>query len=767
MDPHLLHFQILEKLGEGGMGEVFKAWDTRLKRFAAIKFMSQPSSSDPVLRKRFLQEARAVSALDHPNICTVYEVGETGQGRVFMAMAFYPGQSLAGRLEQGPLPVPEAMDIALQVAQGLAKAHSAGVVHRDIKPGNVMLTNDGRVKILDFGLAKHLGDAPHTRPGTTIGTIGYMSPEQARGDNVDHLTDLWSLGVVLYQMLTGLLPFRGSSDYSVMKAIVEQDAPPVGALRAGIPPGLETVVARLLRKDPIERFQTAPDFIAALRTTGGSTDAAPVHPLATPLGPGPAIPRIGPSIAVLPFANLSPDPENEYFADGLTEELIVALSQVAGLHVVSRTSVFEFRGKAQSIRAIADQLKVENVLEGSVRRSGSRIRVAAQLVNAGTGFQIWSERFDREMTDIFDIQDEIAGMIVEKLRVRLTAIAPGPLVKHHTEHLEAYQLYLRGRYFWNKRTIEGFQRAIECFEGAVAAHPGYPNTYAGLSDYYSAMAGWGLAPAQDCWTLAKENALKAMALDPTLADAHASLGTVLFMSDWDWAGAEREFKRAIELNPGYPDGHLLYSLMLVRLGRFEEAMAAMNRALDLDPLSVALQAQKAGVCHYLRRYDRSLEICRLGLDLIPDDVELNVIVGLNLEQKGQFHEAAEQFRKTSVLAGNHPIILGPLASNLAQAGDREGALRIVAELDEISKTTYVAPITYAMAHLGLGDHDRFFEWLEKSAEVHDDIVTYVAVGPIYDPVRNDPRFAAFLRRFGLDHVGTGDARTRTMVGMGF
>jgi len=456
------------------------------------------------------------------------------------------------------------------------------------------------------------------------------------------------------------------------------------------------------------------------------------------------------SIAVLPFVNLSTEPDSEYFSDGLSEELIYALSRITNLHVVSRTSAFEFKGKPQSIRRIGEQLKVSTLLEGSVRKIGDKLRVSAQLVSAADGYCLWTQRFDREVKDVFEIQDEIAQTIAGMLKVRLGEDATRTIVERYTDNAEAYDLYLRGRFQWNKRSGEGLQKALEYFELALVEDPSYAPAYSGKADYHVAVASWGLEAPVTAWPKAKAAAARALELDDSLAEAHASMGTILMWYEWDWKRAEREFLRAIELNPGHPNAHIQYNLLLVQNGRFDEAEREVRAALLLDPLSVRTNSYLAGVLHYRRAYDRSLEQCRRALELDPNDIELHVVLGLNYEQKGMYEYAIRELERARELSGGNALILGPLGSCYAESGREAEARKLIGELDRVDQPTYVPRIIWVMIYLGLREHDQVFQWLEEAAEARDVLLCYLGVGPIYDQVSGDDRYVKLLRRIGLD-----------------
>jgi serine/threonine-protein kinase len=735
------HYQLAGVLGKGGIGTVYKARDLKLERDVAVKFLAPAIAGDAPQKARFVKEAKAASILDHPYICTIHEIGETSEGQLFIVMAYCKGQSLRARLEERPLQVREAMDIAGKVALGLQHAHRSGIVHRDIKPSNIMVAEDGVIKIVDFGLAKFShDDTSGTRESAILGTLAYMSPEQLRGSMVDLRTDIWSWGVTLYEMLCGRRPFEGASGITIAEEILHKQPARPSSLRS-LPGPLDEMVLQALEKDAGRRQESAQELIDQLERISSSSPSGRVaEPGLTVLD----------SVAVLPFANLG-SPDSDYFSDGLTEEIIDALSRLPWLHVVARTSAFEFKGKPQNVSTIARQLKVRTIVEGSVRRSGKKLRVTSHLVSAEDGYCLWSQKFDCSASHIFALQDEIAASIGQALSARRVRSDDAKAIagRQPAANLEAYDSYLRGRHQWNMRSGEGLQHALNYFEAALRHDPNYAPAYSGIADYHMAVASWGLERPAEAWPKAKQAAVRALELDPNLAEARTSLGTISMWYDWEWKAAEREFLRAIALNPGYPNAHLHYNLLLVQTRRMSEAEDQVRAVLVSDPLSVRANSYLAGVFHYRREYDRSLELCRRTLELHPGDIELQVVLGLNYEQKRMFREAIQALEKARALSGNNPLILGPLGSCFAGGGELKAAQGILDELEQMSGSLYIPAMARAMVCLGMKDADSAFKWLEKAARAREALLCYLAVGPIYDSIREDPRYPKMLQRIGL------------------
>ena len=731
-------YEIVSLIGAGGMGEVYKAQDTRLKRLVALKLLPPELTRDETAKQRFLQEAQAASALDHPNICTIHEINETPDGQLYLVMAYYEGETLKEKIERGPLALDEAVDIAIQVGQGLAEAHSAGVVHRDIKPANVMLPKGAPVKIVDFGLAKLAGQVGLTQTGKTLGTVAYMSPEQARGREVDHGADLWALGVVLYEMLAGHRPFPGEHAQSVVYAILNTEVPPLPIARAEVPADLARAVGRALTKLRGDRQGSAEELVTELRAVKRAWEG---HATAELVGE-----KAVPSIAVLPFANMSADPEQEYFCEGLAEELIDALARLDGLRVVAHTSAFQFRGKGHDLRQIGEKLKVKTVLEGSVRKAGTRLRINAQLINAEDGYHLWSERYDRQMDDVFAVQDAIARSVVEKLKVKLLGSQDAPVVKRPTENLEAYNLYLKARYYFVRQTREGLEKSLDCFNQALAMEPTYAPAHAGISVAQNTRAILSFAAPQDVMPRAKEAALKGLALDETVTDAHVALAVVLDCYEWNPAGAEQEYRRALELNPGNTLARSFYSHLLARAGRTDASVAEARQAIERDPLSVLHSYYFAVALVCGRRFEEAIAQAHAGIELEPNYHSSYWSLGWGLSATGRHEEAVEAFRRATTLVPDDPMSLAYLGWAVGLAGHRQEALTILADLERRRTQEYVAGSLMAAVCLGLGQHEQAISWLLKAFEERDNLLPYLNVWFAYDPLRSDPRFQALVRR---------------------
>jgi serine/threonine-protein kinase len=773
----LSHFEILELIGKGGFGEVYRARDTELDRPVALKVLPEAFSTDSERQTRFRREARAASRLSHPNICTIYEFGDDG-GRTFIAMELVEGRTLRERIAQSPLGPEEMLDVAIQIAEGLAAAHRLGIVHRDIKSANIVLTPRGQVKILDFGLARvtahieqaHVGNMvsmqteaePLTAQGAVMGTLLYMAPEQLLGRDVDARTDQFAFGVVCYELLSGRLPFRGATAFEASNATLSSEPPTLASVAPEIPVELSRIVHRMLAKDPAGRFATSEDVLATLqearqRPTSGHQRASGRSPaLKAPsrevflTGPTmAATARQVPSIAVLAFANLSGDIENEYFSDGLAEDLINALANIPGLNVASRTSSFFFKGKAMDIREIAATLGVQSVLEGSVRKAGNRIRVTAQLIKASDGYHLWSESYDRQLEDVFAIQDEISRTIAETLQVKLLHSQEQRLVQRQTQDVEAYNLYLQGRYHWNRRYRGGMQAAMRFFQQAMAKDPSFALPYSGLADALAVLAFYNYLPPQEGFPKSKAAAARALSIDDTIAEAHSSLAFAKAFYDWDWEEGDREFATALKLAPSYGTARWWYASTLMVRGRFEESDSELQLALAAEPLSAIIVGGASFHYYFRRQYDKALAQARRSLELDPAFGPSHAFLGWCHLELGDFEAAVSEWRRSLELMENMAILQAMLGVTHARFGRVEEARTIRAQLIERSSSGYVSPYHLALVCGALGEINDAFAWLERAYEGRNNWLPFLRIDPSVDCLRGDPRLEDLIRRVGL------------------
>jgi serine/threonine-protein kinase len=736
-------YSLEREIGRGGMATVYLATDRKHERRVAIKVLHPDLAAHGYHPERFLREIRIVASLTHPQILPLHDSDEC-EGFLYYIMPFVAGGSLRARLERdGPLPVDDTIVITRAIAAALDYAHRHDVVHRDIKPENILF-NEGQPVIADFGVARAISVCCDdlTVAGVAIGTPAYMSPEQATGEEqLDARSDLYSLACVVYEMLTGTPPFTGTNVRQTMVRHAVEPPPALRSARPDIPPGVEGAILRALAKEPADRFATTVGFAEAL--SAPSSSAPHLFP----------VPDARRTIAVLPFVNASPDPENEYLSDGITDELINALAKVEGLRIASRTSAFALKGTSRDVRSIGASLGVSAILEGTVRKADRRLRVTAQLTNVADGRLLWSERYDREIEDVFALQDEIAGTIVQTLRHTLLGDLGELVPRRYTENVAAHNLYLKGRYYWNQRTKEGIAQAIHCFEQAIAEDPEYALAYSGLADCHAIQVDYRGIPAAEGMQRAKEEARRALALDETLAEAHTSLAWVTFIYDWDWAGAEKAFRRAIELNPRYATARQWHAWLLTALGRTEHALAEGRSALELDPASVTVRRSMGWLYYYARRYDAAAEHLRRALAMDPTSSENHRVLGLVHTQRGALDEAETALRQA--LAPHRgeresAYALAALGYLQARRGDRAAAEERLRELEHRAREEYVSPVALVTILVELDRADPALDWLERAYEERRGWLAYLTVEPVLDPLRGNPRFAALVRKMRLD-----------------
>jgi serine/threonine-protein kinase len=740
----IAHYQIISKLAAGGMGSVYKAIDMRLARRVALKFLPRSLHENEAARARFILEAQTASALDHPNICTIYDIDETRGGEIFMAMAFYEGETISQMIRHQPLPANQAASIAAQVAEGLAAAHQHGIVHRDVKPANVVVTPEGQVKILDFGIAKLVGDS--TGDDGLVGTAVYMSPEQLTGREVDHRSDIWSLGVLLFQMLAGDIPYFGDSPEEVLEAIRSGNREP---LTVSEPENsrLARIFELSMASDPDHRYQDVAEMRNDLQAVATLQDTMP--PVITH-------DRRVPSIAVLPFADHSPEQDQDYFCTGLAEEIIHVLTRVGNLRVTSRSSAY-YSGKNEDLRLLGRQLRVNSVLEGSVRRDEKRLRIAARLVRTGDGSYLWSGRYDRELRDVFAVQEEIAAMIVEALKPALMEgeAPPQPAEvrtsEPPTESFDAYLHYLKGRYLWNKRTHKELTRGIEHFEEAILLESRYARAYAGLADSYAMLGIYGYMPPHDVMPLAKTAAERALAINDRLAEVYTSRACARAVYDWDFKGAGEDFRRAIELDPNYATAYQWRAMnYLIPQGRFAEAFDALDQASSLDPLSLTIATSRGLLYYYYRRFREAVEEFRKALEIDEGFEPAHVFLGQVYDQQGRYEEALEELQQASSISGGRPDITVALGHAHAQLGNPDQARRFLDDLLAEAERNYVSPAVIAQVHAALGEREAALAALARAREVHAADLLWIGVNPAFDPLHDEPAFRALLQEIGLE-----------------
>jgi serine/threonine protein kinase/Tfp pilus assembly protein PilF len=735
-------YEVERKLAQSTMAEVLVALDVKHGRRVAVKVLAV-DVADGIGTERFLREIRFSARLTHPHILPLLDSGMT-DGRPFYVMPFVDGETVRQRLDRlGRLPVEDAVSIAREIADALDYAHAADVLHRDVKPENVMMLGEHAV-VLDFGIARaisaasELPSAQMTSAGITLGTPMYMSPEQAAGEKrLDGRSDQYSLGVMLFEMLAGEAPFAAPSARAVIARRFTHTPPSLEAVRADVPPHVAACVRRALSSEPDNRFETAGEFARALASPSGAT-SEPMH------APD------APSIAVIPFANVGGSAENEFLADGITDDVISALSRLRTLRVASRTSSYAMRGGGEDVAAVGKRLSVSTVLEGSVQRARERIRVSARLVNVRDGFQFWSEQFDRTLDDVFAIQDEISAAIVRTLKATLLGEDHAARPTPRSSSVEAYELYLKGRFFWNKRTEANLERAIAFFSQAIASDSAYAPALAGLADSYAVLGTYGARPPADVMPLAQENARRAVAMDPSLAEAHTTLGLTFAAYDRDWVAAEQAFRRAITIAPEYSTARQWYAVaLLAPLRRFDEALAEIEHARSLDPLSLAVGATVGVIQSFAGQHEAAISTLRETLELEPGFGMAHFFLGQAYASAGRAAEAAGSAERAIALTGGTPEMLALLAQARVASGDRARGEALLGDLLRLRERRYVSAALVAQVRVSLGLHDDAIEDLERALASGDPEMLYLNVRAAYGPLRETPGFTRLLERAGL------------------
>ena len=751
------HYRIVEKLGSGGMGEVYKAEDLKLGRQVALKFLSAELSSHALALERFRREARAASALNHPNICIIHDIDEI-DGRPFITMELLQGKTLRQKMDAS-IATEEMLDLGIQIAEGLAAAHAKGIVHRDIKPENIFITDQGQVRILDFGLAKLGLEALRetgteaatqevlTSPGLALGTVAYMSPEQVLGKTLDARTDVFSFGAVLYEMASSDRPFKGATSGAVFDAILHATPPTIQRAASKLEKELDRIVSKALEKDWEVRYQSAAEIAADLKRLRRDLQSGTSAKAAS--GSGRSTKRRSiTSIAVLPFENASGDSAFEYLSDGLTESIIDELSQIPKISVAARSTVFRYKGREIDPRSAGSELNVGAVIAGRVNRRGDTLTIAVEMVEATTGLRLWGERYSRSSKDIFLIQDDIASQVRQQLSSTLGKQSRG-LRRKHVPNSAAYESYLKGRYYWNKRTETELRKGAQFFEQAISLDPTYAEAYGGLADFHIVLGWYSYVPPGEAFPRARAAANKAIELNPNLAESHISLGFVSLLYEWDREAAEAHFLQGLKLNPRYATGHQWYADFLAATNRLSEAWTEIERAKELDPLSIIINWNVGWILYFSRKYAEAVAQFRSTLELDPDYLVTRMFLGQAYLQQHKFDSALEEFQCAVDLSNGAAFAIGLLGHCQALAGEKNEALRLLDKLQDLSHARYVSPDFMAWIHMGLGDLDEAFRFLRAAYERRSNWLAWLNPDPRFDPLRGDARFEKLLSEVAL------------------
>lgn len=795
------HYKILEKLGEGGMGVVYKAEDIKLKRIVALKFLPHHLSISNEDNTRLLNEAQMTAKLNHPHICTIYDIEEADETK-FIVMEFVDGVTLRTKIKDTSLSIEETINYAIQIGEALEEAHAKGIIHRDIKPDNIMINSKNQIKVMDFGIAKLKEGLGVTRTMSTSGTVSYMAPEQLSNSRIDGRADIFSLGVLFYEMLSRRLPFRGEHQAAMMYSLMNEEPEPINKYLTEVSSEMLHVLNRALEKDPEDRYQHIDDMVSELRrvqkqsarVSRRTIGETPVHLSAGKTNETSDIEHtisetnhkiqsqkrtrllvglgiililliagfIGymsffgkhqsiDSIAVLPFENVGADPNTEYLSDGITESLINTLSQLSNLTVMSRSSVFHYKGKDIDPQKIGKELGVKAVLAGRVTQRGDNLQISTELVNVSNNSHIWGEQYNKKLSDILTVQEEISKNISQKLSLKLIDEDEKKLTKRSTENTEAYQLYLQGRFHWNKRTAVDLRKAVDYFNQAIEKDPGYALAYAGLASTYAILPEYEGLPAKDFIPKAETAVKKALELDAMLAEPHAILAFVRYTFQWDWEGAEKEFKRAIELNPNYPTTHHWYCIFLRGQAKFEEALSEIRRAQELDPLSLIIGENVGLALYYMQRYNLAIEQFNKVLDLDPNFPGAHMDLGVLYARQGKYDEAISELQKVREIVGaNSHYGMGNLGYIYARAGKKAEAIKTLNQLLELSKKGYTVSVQIASVYAGLGDKDKAFEWLGNGYNEQNNYLRELKIAFVWDNLRSDSRYTVLLKKIGLE-----------------